>query len=312
MELRVADNINQLDDDGATISAGRITETQIGNKINDYLRGEVFSMLRAKFPKESMQKTRPLNTYTASSTINAVSGTTLTADDAIFNTSMVGLSGGGTNGHGFEVQNTTDDEKIRIDTYTSTTIVEMASSVAAWSVGGQVYVLGNEFTFGGSLTDLVEITAVELMYQSGDSNYKPAEYRQLRDLFQVGTEIYSTERPYWYRTTVDVSGTPTPAVGILPHPTNYNGEIMITYVERPPELGSSDEPTSRMPEISQVLIYAVTAWALRLKGDDSWKDWYQLYQNALTDAISNYRPSSRVPKRVRSSRLSNAKRVRIV
>jgi hypothetical protein len=286
MKLRVAENVGILAADGTTINEGMVTADGIINRLNDVYREEIFPVFSDKFPDDFTQTTYPLATYTSTGTCDAATtGTTLVATTAIFDNSM----------EGFEVQNATTLEKVKIVTYSSGTTVTVDDTLvtADW-IGATIYVLGNEYTFSGDVADIKEILQVSIKYASSDTFFKVAHQGDYKDLIRSGNEKFQTKGPYFYRTMIDIATIPTPAVGILPYPTSYTGQIQFKYIERPPVLGTSDEPSITIPGISEVLIYGTTAWAFRLqrKWDDA--QYYQgLYEQYKRNLIGSYKPRSR-------------------
>ena len=284
MQKRIAQNLNQLSSDGSTVIDGRVTGDDINNKINDVYREELFPLLSDKYPKDFEQETYPQATYTATSTIASVDDTTLTVDDAIFNNSM----------EGFEIENPDEDSKIEIATYTSTTEVEMDSSVDDWNVGDTIYVLGNIFTFGGDTADLKEVIKVGLKYNSGDTYFKTCQRSNRERLFAYGSETYNEINPYFFLTSQDVNSRSRSAIGFEPKPSSYEGQFFVRYVERPSALGETDEPILNTPGISQIIIEGVTAWGFAVL--EKWKSeaiHLAKYERGKAAIKNNYKPKSR-------------------
>jgi len=306
MKLRVAENVGILASDGTTINEGLVSADGIANRLNDVYREEIFPVFSDKFPDDFTQSTYPISTYTSTGTCDgATTGTTLVATTSIFDNSM----------EGFEVQNGTTLEKVKITTYTSGTTVTVDTTLvdADW-IGATLYVLGNEYTFSGDVTDIKEILQVSIKYSSTDTFFKVAKQGAYKDLISSGNESFQTKGPYFYRTMIDISGVPTPAVGILPFPTQYNGQLSFKYIERPPVLTTNMEPSLTIPGISEVLIYGTTAWAFRVqrKWDDA--QYYQaLYEDYKRRLVGSYKPRSRAGVRtVRQSGWINNMKTRMM
>lgn len=288
MRLRVAENLGILSSDGATVVEGLVTIDGINNRLNDVYREEIFPLFSDKFPDDFAQETYPFPTYTSSGAVDGAStGATLVATTGIFDNSM----------EGFYVYNANAQAKQKILTYTSSTTVTLDGSVT-WTAGDTIYVLGNEYTFGGDVTDIKEIVQVQIKFASTDKDWRTAVLGDIKELTSIGNEVYAKAAPRFYRTMIDVAGKPYPAVGILPYPEDYQGKIQIRYIERPPALGDSDEPTLTIPGIAEVLIYGATAWGFRLqrKWDDA--QYYQaLYEDYKRKLVGSYKPRSRAGAR---------------
>lgn len=284
MKYRVAENLGVLSPDGATIVEGLVTETGIENRLNDVYREELFTLLADKFPDDFIQTTFPTATYTSAGIVDAASvTTTLVTTTPVFDNSMIG----------FYIENSSDNSKVKITGYTSTTQVTVGSDITDW-IGDNIYILGNEFTFGGDVTDIKELLQVSVKYTSSVSSFVVAQQRSYKDLIQYGTEQFTTSQPYFYRTTIKVGGTPKPAVGIFPFPTSFEGEFILKYIQRPPALTLSDEPSLTIPGIAEVIIYGASAWGFRVMKE--WEDakYYQsLYEDYKRRLVGSYKPRSR-------------------
>jgi hypothetical protein len=286
IRIEIARNINQLAEDESTFINGVVTETSTNTKISNVYFQEVFPLLSDKFPTEFKQETYRFPTYTASGTVDSSStGDSLVTTTSIFTNDM----------EGFEVENATDDEKATIETYTSGTAVTLETDIDDDWDGDTIYILGNEFTFGGDTTDLKEIIRVEVKYASTDTTYRVCEKRRQEGVIRVGNETVPKTSPIWYPTMVDISGAPYRGFGILPFPDSYAGKIKVTYVERPPELDDdSDVPLLDIVGVSQLIVDNVTAWALRIKKEFDEADRHQMdYEKNLKRLVMSFKPMSR-------------------
>jgi len=303
MRLRVAKNINQLSSDGSTFVDGIVTASSVNNQIDDIYREELFPLFSDKFPRDFEQVTYPISTYTATSTVSSSStGTTLVASNGIFDNTM----------EGFTVYNATDDESTVIETYNSPTTVTVDASIGDDWDGDTIYILGDTYTFGGQAVDLKEIKEVMIKYSPSDTYYTRCLLESQEDLYQIGSESYSKSLPRFSPTTVDVNDTPTPAIKFTPNPDSYEGKFKIRYIEKPPALTDSTEPTLKVAGISKVIINGTTAWALGLQ--KRWEDanvYQTLYERGKIDLIRNYKPVARSgPSRIRQSNYMSALRLR--
>jgi hypothetical protein len=286
IRIEIARNINQLADDESTFINGIVTSTSVNTKIGNVYFQEIFPLLSDKFPTEFRQETYRFSTYTATATVaGASTGTTLVVTTAIFTNDM----------EGFYVENVTDDTKVKIVTYINSTNVTVDSTIGDDWDGDTVYVLGNEYTFGGDTTDMKEIIGIKVKYSSSDTTYRVCEKRRFEGVQVVGNETYSKTAPIWYPTMVDVSGVPYRGFGILPFPDSYAGKIVATYVERPPALDDdSDIPLLDITGVSQLLVDSVTSWALRIKKEFGEADRHQMdYEKNLKRLVMSFKPMSR-------------------
>lgn len=307
MRLRVAENLRILSQDNQTVLSGSVTATSIDNRINDIYLEEIFPLLSEKFPKDFYQKTYPQSTYTATGTVSSSStGTTLVTTTSVFNNTMEGMY----------VHNATDDELIKIETYTSATQVTLESTIGDTWDGDTIYVLGNEFTLAGDVLDIKEIISVGIKYAGTETNYRRCEFRSKEELYPVGDESYSSSNPYAYRTTILDNGVMKPAIGFIPSPSTYLGKFEVEYIARPSRLSEYDEPLLNTAGLSEVLINGATEWGFRvLKDWESAASYRALFEGKPGDPnpggkfglIRNYRPKSKSERpKIRMSPLSIA------
>ncbi len=300
MTQRIADNLSMLStSDGVTITDGpRVTQAQIKNKINDIYREELFPMVSDKFPDDFKQGTYPLNTYTSSGVVSgASSGTTLITTGSVFSNAM----------EGFTIQNPTTGTTAKITAYVGASQVTLDSAVGTLWNGNTVYVLGNEYTFGGDTTDIKEVKAVYIKYNNSDSYFRKCERIDYELAIEVGSETFSKGDPKFYLSSITIGGVPTQSIGILPYPTDYLGKLKFMYIQRPPALsGNTDSPLMSVPGISELIINGVTAWGkfLQVKMDEG--QLYQgLYNQGKAALLTNYKPKVRSnPNIIRPSRYS--------
>lgn len=299
IKKRIGSNIGYVDSSGDILTGKDITATDIGNWVNDRYLDDLFPFLAHQYPEDFKQEGK-LNFYKATGTASASSGdTTIVATGNIFNNGMVGDT----------IYNSTDGAKAVITAYTSATTVTIDTDVDNDWDGDTLYVLGHEFGLGGNATDIRNITRVAVKYDSDDEYYRTCDYRDKNKAFQNGGETYYENNPIWYPTTVDISGTPTTAIGVLPEATeNIANGILIEYVEIPSALSAtSDVP--RLPLGSHsVLVYGGTADALRkLMRLDEADRFEQMYQAGKMEMVTSYalNRGSGTPRITPSRRLKN-------
>lgn len=276
IKKRVGSNIGYVDLSGDILTTKDITETDIGNWVNDRYLDDLFGELSTQYP-EDYEIEAKANFYKVTGTVDATAAdTTLVATTAIFNNGMVGD----------RVYNSTDEESAVITAYTSTTEVTIDTDVDTDWVGDTIYVLGHEFAIGGDATDLRGIRYVGVKYDADDELYKTCTQGDQNFLLKSGSEEYSTASPWFYVTTSKVSTVMTTTLGILPEPTeNVSNGILIKYTQLPPAL-SENADVPRIPLGSHsLLVLGGTADALRkiFKYDqaDAYEGRYQLGKQNL-------------------------------
>lgn len=303
IRLAVAANLNQLAADEATVVSGQVTTAVINRHIDTTYRDTLFPYLSDKFPIDFRRNTYAKATYTASSTVSHVSGTTLTAVDAIFQNSMERSK--------FYIENTDEDEKIKIATYSSSTAIIMDSTVTGWTATDPIYVLGNVFSFGGDTTDIKEIVSAQIKY-TADGRWYECDIRDYDDIVRTGLEPsrIPENSPIAYPTTVSVSGVPTQAIGFLPYPSSFAGQWRCTYIQKPPALTDATEPTLKFIGISDVIVNGTTAKCLRTLGmhadAQEWEEMDRrtgmILPRGTLALVGSYRPKNRNhPQRIRPS-----------
>jgi hypothetical protein len=285
LKLNIAENLNQLSADGATIAGGRVTEAGITRKINQIYRDDLFPMLSDRFPQDFEQETYPQATYSATGTGSSSStGTTLVATTGIFDNTM----------EGFTVENATDSTTAEIVTYTNTTTVTLDTTIGDTWDGDTIYVRGNEYVLGGETTDIKEIRQVLIKYTSTD-DWTECKRMNKEDAVVVDENQFSTSEPVFYLTTIDVSGVLQQGIGFMPYPTSYAGKFKVVYIEKPAALSSATDTTMLQNiGIDQVIVDGVTAWGYSIT--EKWKaaDRYRtFFQEGKRNLLTNYKPKQR-------------------
>lgn len=281
-----------LASNGTTINDGKVTSLGIKNAINDVYLEVLFPRISQKFPKDFEQFTYPINTNIGTATVSASStNTTIITTTNVFSNSM----------EGFQLYNVTDDEYTTIVTYTAANEVVVEDDLDDTWDGDTIYILGNEFTFGNETTDIKEVSGVYIKYKSTDADF--LEVTRTDDkMARFQQKYYNTATPNFYYTSVDISSVTYPAVGILPFPTNYNGKIMFSYIEKPASLSvDADVPALKATGLHQVIINGVTAWGKRIQGKYDEATQYEeldprtreVLPKGTLGMIASYRPITR-------------------
>ena len=297
-----ASNIGYVGSTGDFLTGKDITETDLGNWVNNRYLDDLVPAIASQYP-EDYEQIAKANFYKTSGTVSTSStSTTLVASTSIFNNGMVGD----------KVYNYTDGDSAEITAYSSATTVTVDQTIGDTWDGDTIYVLGHEFAIGGDATDIRGIREVAVKYDEDNDYYTICTQTDQNQLFQDGSESYPTSSPRWYPTTLDVSGVMTSAIGILPEASkNISNGIRVRYLEFPAAM-SADASEPRLPLGSHsILVYGSTADALRkmhrLEEAESYEN---LYQRGKLDMVAKYAltrqantPKVRAPRRL--SRIYN-------
>lgn len=293
MANQVGKNIKYYD--GSTWKTGKdVTEADIKEYINYLYEDEAFPAFVNRYPSY-FQKTSLFNSWIATGTADAgLSGSTLVATGGIFTNSMANER--------LKVYNSTDGESATITAFTSSTTVTVDNTdISGWS-GDTLYVLGQEFSFGGDGTDLWTVDDVEVKYTDSATRYTAADRTERENIYVRGDETGNKISPFWYTTTIDVSGTLTSAIGVFPKFDNkVTNAIRVIRTAKPGDMGDSDRP--RLP-VSKPLIDGATAWAWEQRGNLKHGQYYMAkYERGLALALQNWRPDrSNTPRKMKVAR----------
>lgn len=193
IKLQIAENIGYDDGSGDILTGGDITEAML-NRIVNRRYYEVFTRLAEKY-REDYTEEALANFYKDTSTVASVSDTTLTINDAVFTSSMVGDN----------VYNSTQGETVEITAFTSTTVVTVDSAVDDWDADDTIYILGYEFPLGGDATDSRYVVEVAVKYTSSDKLFIDCDPRRKGDvnrlITQQRSDLFSQTDPIWYPTS---------------------------------------------------------------------------------------------------------------
>lgn len=289
LQERVGKN-HKYYDGSSWITGADLTQEDIQDFINEIYLLEVAPKFQVQYP-HIFRQTAQADSWISTGTAGAgLSGSTLTATTSIFTNAMVGLW----------VYNDTEDEKTKITGYTSDTEVTVENSdISDWS-GDTVYVLGQEFAIGGDATDIISVESVGVKMQSSDSYFKKAKERVKEDYIQSGYETISKTNPLYYLTSVDVNGTATTAIGILPQfEEKISNAIEIDYVARPDAL-SSDTDKTILPNDSAIISGATMRGFEKRQDSQRASYWRGVYQQDIRTMLSTYRPRGNM--RIRPAR----------
>jgi hypothetical protein len=202
IKKQIASNIGLVDSTGNILTGKDITETNIADWVNNRYLGDLVSTLTQQYP-EDYEEVATANFYKATSVANATStNTTIDANDAIFNNSMVGDS----------IYNSTDNEIAKIVTVVSSTQVTIDTDVDETWDGDTIYVLGHEFALGGDATDNRFLREIAVKYSDSAQYYTVCQTKDQNKIFQYGDEVYSVSNPVAYVTTSQVETTVTGVV----------------------------------------------------------------------------------------------------
>ena len=283
--------------DGSTWKTSRdVTEADIKEYINLLYQDEVFPMFANEYPRY-FKEIGYFDSWIATGVASTgLSGSTLVATTGIFTSAMADQK--------LYVYNSTLGETTSITAYTNSTTVTVADSdISSWD-GSTIWILGQEFSFGGDGTNLWTPLDVRVLYDSSSSDMRVASHTQEEDIFRTGSEVGSKALPEWYDTSVSVDGNLETAIGIWPKmDTKLSKAIRVTYIAKPGDLADGDIP--RLP-VSLPLIDGATAWAYEQKGGDETRKsmmYWDRYQKRLGLALQNWRPDrTNTPQKIRISK----------
>ncbi len=287
IQKAVGKKLKRYDDtQGWYASTTDITQTDVKEIINEVYINELVPLFINKFP-DTFRVLSKANSWIATGTVNATStASTLVATTSIFTNSMIGLY----------VYNSTDDEKIKIEDYTSATTVTLESAISDTWDGDTIYIIGQEFSFGGDANDIYQLESVGVKYNSTDQYYKTAMFVDKNQLFFQGWEAGSSALPYVYQTTLNIGGVLTSGIGLFPGFQNkVSNALMISALVTPASL-SADSDVPRMP-VANALIAGAVKKGFEQKHDfDKANYWAQQYEMLTNRAVSRYVPNRARPR----------------
>jgi hypothetical protein len=295
MANEVGSTLRYYNRDTLTWSTGTdVSESDIKAIINMLYQDEVFPRFVQEHPSY-YKKTGYFNSWITTGTVDATAtSTTLVATSSIFTNSMADQR--------LYVYNSTDGASAIIEGYTSGTTVTVDTDISSW-VGDTIYVLGQEFSFGGDGTDHWTTTEVSMKYDTSTTVYTPAVKVEQEHLFVSGNEVGNELSPQYYDTTLLISSVWTSGLGVFPKfDTKITNAIRVVRTAKPGVLGDSDSP--RLP-VTLPLINGAIAWAKRQMGGGEFReyqDYQALYKAGIEESLRNWRPDrSNFPKIIRTS-----------
>lgn len=235
LKKRAGAILNLMDNANAFVALRDISETDIGNWINDAYIEDVFSTLAAQYPQYFERKAYVANYNTSGVADAASTGTTLVATTALFNNSMIGLY----------VENVTDSARSKILDYTNTTTVTLEDTIGNTWDGDTIRVVQNTFTLAGNASDFYMLEDVRVRYTPDNTvKYIVARQRFEKDLYQTGYEVFNQLAPVFYLTKVQTATVPINAFVISPVMQYSDPKaVYIKYIEKPALLSANaDEP----------------------------------------------------------------------
>jgi len=282
LKKKVGKNLKYYSDVDGWKTSRDVTETDIGDFINEIYRDIIFPQFATQYPADFKQ-TAYTDSHIVTATVDASStASTLVATSSIFTNGMVGLN----------VYNSTDSESLVISGYTNATTITLESAINNTWDGDTIYVLGKEFTLGGDASDLYVVETVGVKYDINDGYFRQAERRLENDFFQNGNESGYGVTPSFYTTTITVAGVATSAIGIIPQfTTKIDKGLQITYVRKPAVLTLSGD-VLKLP-VDTPVVYGATARAYEMKREFQESGyWTTKFEMEKKRSISQYRPLS--------------------
>jgi hypothetical protein len=280
IKKRVGKNIKYYSGTDGWITDRDVTEDDIQDFVNEIYTEEMFPLFAMRWP-HLFRQVGTMDSWLMTSTVSDSStSTSLVIEDASFTNSMEDL----------RVYNSTDDEYTTIESYSNTTTVTVEDTIGDTWDGDTIYVIGQEFGFGGEATDLFSVERVYVKYDT-DDDYQTAEMVDKQDLFVSGDEEGSEGRPYAYHTTITDDGDLYSGIGIFPALEDYISDaIKIEYISKPSAILVAG--TTPVIPIQSSLIAGATMRAYEMKQDlESATYWRNRFEVAKKQEISRFRPN---------------------
>lgn len=246
LKLQVANDIGYTDSAGAILTGKDITETDIGKWINNRYLYDIFPALSAQYPEDFVMESVSPN-WSRNSTILTNDENVLVDVDSQF------LSGD----IGNYVYNVTEGEWALIKGYTNTSTVTLEHEMG-WTAGDVIKVVERQYALGGDAIDSNNILSVFVKYNS-TGDYVQCSQRDFNDLSASDEATYNQTKPYFYLTTMEVSGVQISAIGIVQKPYEpVDDAIKIRYVQTPTEMSAAGDKPKLPYAFHKLLIMGAT------------------------------------------------------
>ena len=279
LKKAVGKNIKYYSDADGWKTDRDVTEADIGEALNLVYRDELAPLFINKNPQD-FRVISTVNSWIATGTASAgLTGSTVTTTSNIFQNSMEGLW----------LYNLTQDEKSKIVTYNSASSVTVEDDdVADWS-NDTLYVLGQEFSFGGDATDTYQLESISIKYTDESTYYKRMAIADKNELLRGGWEKGNSVYPFAYLTTLNVGGILTSGFGIMPQFENkVTKAIEVSRLVKPAIM--TDALSPRLP-VDNALIAGATKKAFEMKQEyDKSAYWEAQYQMLTRQSVARYSP----------------------
>lgn len=300
---RIGKNLKYYDDTDGWLTTRDVTQTDIEDFANEVYTEEMFPLFASRWP-HLFRTTATIDSWLISATVNSSStGSTLvidTDDNTEFANSMIGLT----------VYNETDDETRVIEDWTSTSTVTVDEAIDDDWDGDTIYVLGQEFAYGGDASDFHTLEQVSVKQESDWDYYRRCEVISKEEATKIGTDIYvdrteigSKAAPWAYPTTILDSSNMYVAIGIYPgFDEKVEEAIMIDYIAKPAAITGAG--TTPIIPVQASMIAGGTMKAFqKMKDWEAAKHWEGKYLIAEKKDISRFRPTTTSdPRRIKVHR----------
>lgn len=285
IKKRIGKNLKYYDDTNGWLTGRDVTETDIGDFVNEIYTERLFPLFASRYPHMFRQVTL-FNSWILDATVATGTGDQtleITTDaDTAFANSMEGLF----------VYNEDQDDTAQLKTYvdSGTFTVEDDYDLDDWADGDTIYILGQEFAFGGDSVDIFSIESIGVKMTSNDEFFKKCEIRDKQDVLQYGGEVFSAADPVAYVTSMQDTGAMYNAFGILPgFEEKLSNAIEVDYIAKPsPITGSGVTPV--IP-VQNSLISGGTMRAYEKRQDyKAAAYWRRIFEDDCKKDISRFRP----------------------
>lgn len=278
LKKRAAKELNLLDSSGAILTGRDITETDLGNSINEAYY-DVVHQLAAQYPF-LYEVTSYAPNYVNTSTISSITATTLVTGDAIFVSGSIGCN----------LYNSTKEEIVLITGYTNTTTVTTENDMSSdWDATDTVYLLEREYSFAGDATDYISNLSAWIRFGTS-SEYYEAEQKLYSPR---NSDFATTDRPvYVLKQIIPATGTALQGFEVFPLFEEPDSKAIFTrYLQLPAQM-SEDTDTPRLPAGLDEFLYWKAVEYGAVQRNDTVKIQYaqQEYQRGLSRLLSNFKP----------------------